>query len=208
MKKRTIFRSNKSIASALSRWILKLAGWQLEMAPIRLSKYVLIGAPHTSNWDFVIGYLIMTALGFRLNWVGKHTLFRKPWGWFLQWLGGIPVNRTTSRNFVEQVVASFQSHDQLILAIAPEGTRKSTNHWKSGFYHIARQADVPVLLGYIDYQKKTGGIKDILEISGDLESDLAVIRKIYHSVHGKYPENAGDISFRSHSNGPADAGPE
>jgi 1-acyl-sn-glycerol-3-phosphate acyltransferase len=177
--------------------ILKMLGWRTSDIPIDSSKYVLIGAPHTSNWDFVIGYMVMTAVGLKLNWVGKHTIFRKPFGWIMKWLGGIPVDRGRSRNFVEQVVQSFNSHEKLIVAIAPEGTRKRTEFWKSGFYHIAQSAGVPIVLGFVDYGRKTGGFEKFIYPSGDISKDLDQISDFYQSVDAKFPENFGPIRFKS-----------
>lgn len=163
------------------------------MVPVDSSRYILIGAYHTSNWDFVIGYLVMTAIGLNLNFVGKHTLFRWPLGPFMRWLGGIPVNRSISSNFVDQVISNFRQYDELIVAIAPEGTRKKTEYWKSGFYHIAIGAGVPIVLGFLDYASRTGGLGAVIHPTGDIQDDLKEIKNFYSSVQAKYSEKVGEI---------------
>jgi 1-acyl-sn-glycerol-3-phosphate acyltransferase len=193
VKKVKIQRSRWSLIRLMCRFILKLSGWKTHLVPVDSPRYVLIGAYHTSNWDFVIGYLVMTAIGLNLNFVGKHTLFRWPLGPFMRWLGGIPVNRNVSTNFVDQVVANFRQYDELIVAIAPEGTRKKTENWKSGFYHIAVGAGVPIVLGFLDYAKKAGGLGAVIHPSGDIQHDLKEIRNFYSSVQARYPEKVGEI---------------
>jgi 1-acyl-sn-glycerol-3-phosphate acyltransferase len=171
-------------------------GWHIRTVPLDQSKYIMIGAPHTSNWDFVIGYLMMTAIGLKLSWVGKHTLFRKPYGWFLRWIGGIPVNRELSTNFVDQVVQKFNSLDHLIVVMAPEGTRKKTEGWRTGFYYMAKEAQVPVLAGFLDYPNKVGGIGKVIQLTGDMEADIQKFQQFYSGITGKYPEKMTEISFR------------
>jgi 1-acyl-sn-glycerol-3-phosphate acyltransferase len=200
MKKVKIHRSRWSLTRLMCRFILKLAGWKTQTVPVDSSRYILIGAYHTSNWDFIIGYLVMTAIGLNLNFVGKHTLFRWPLGPFMKWLGGIPVNRSVSTNFVDQVVANFRQYDELIVAIAPEGTRKKTEYWKSGFYHIAVGAGVPIVLGFLDYAKRTGGLGAVVHPSGDLQHDLEEIKNFYSSVQAKYPEKVGEIKVAPRKN--------
>ncbi len=180
----------------LSIVLLKMMGWKTSDVPIHSPKYILIGAPHTSNWDFFIGYMALTAIGLKLGWVGKHTIFRNPFGWFMKWLGGIPIDRGRSRNFVEQVVQSFNNHEKLIVAIAPEGTRQKTEYWKSGFYYIAHSARIPIVLGFVDYAKKTGGFERFIIPTGEIQKDLAEISDFYKTVTAKYPENFGPIRFK------------
>ena len=171
-------------------------GWHIRTVPLDQSKYIMIGAPHTSNWDFVIGYLMMTAIGLKLSWVGKHTLFRKPYGWFLRWIGGIPVNRELSTKFVDQVVQKFNSLDHLIVVMSPEGTRKKTEGWRTGFYYMAKGAEVPVLAGFLDYPNKVGGIGKVIQLTGDMETDIQKFQEFYSGITGKYPEKMTEISFR------------
>ncbi len=143
--------------------------------------------------------MAMTAAGLRLNWIGKHTLFKPPLGWFLKWLGGIPVNRSVSSNFVDQVITFFREREQLIVAISPEGTRKHTDHWKSGFYYIALGARVPLILGFVDYGRRIAGVGKLVELSGETERDLEEIRSFYANITPRYPENFGEIAMRKRS---------
>ena len=191
-----ILRSRWNLARVISGLILKVIGWETRTISLDFPKFILIGAHHTSNWDFVIGYMVMTAIGLNFRFVGKHTLFRWPLGGFMRWLGGIAVNRSLSTNFVEQVASHLQEQDQLIVAIAPEGTRQQTDYWRSGFYYIALQAKVPVVLGFLDYPSKTGGLGAMFHPSGNLEKDMEIVRDFYAGVHGKYPEKAGIIRFQ------------
>jgi 1-acyl-sn-glycerol-3-phosphate acyltransferase len=191
-----IFRSRWNLSRVISQLILKVMGWKTRTISLDFPKFILIGAHHTSNWDFIIGYLVMTAIGLNFRFVGKHTLFRWPLGSLMRRLGGIAVNRSLSTNFVEQVVSHFQEQEQLIVAIAPEGTRRQTDYWRSGFYYIALQANVPVVLGFLDYRTKTGGLGAMFYPSGNLEKDLELVREFYAGIHGKHPEKAGTIRFQ------------
>ena len=137
----------------------------------------------------------MTAIGLKLSWVGKHTIFRKPFGWIMSWLGGIPVDRSRTRNFVEQVVQSFSNHEKLIIAIAPEGTRQRTDYWRSGFYYIAQSAVIPIVLGFVDYGRKIGGFQKYIVPSGKVQEDLAEISDFYKQITAKFPEKFGPIRF-------------
>lgn len=182
----------KTIATA----VLKVFGWQISCSLPQRDKYVLIGAPHTSNWDFPLGLLAMWAIGLRFSWVGKHTLFKGPFGPIMRWLGGIPVDRMGSTGFLKKVIDVFASRDQFVLAIAPEGTRSLTKYWKEGFYRIALTAGVPIALCYADYPRKRVGIDRLLEPSGDIEADFEIIREYYHDKVGKCPEKQGPVRVR------------
>lgn len=171
-------------------------GWTPDIRPVP-DKCVLIGAPHTSNWDFPIALLLMRVIGIEGHWIAKHTVFRWPIGWFMRKLGGLPVDRTASHNFVDQIVQLFEERDRLVITIAPEGTRKKTAHWKTGFYYIALGAGVPILLGYLDYPSRRGGIGPAIEPSGDLEADLETMRVFYADKTGRHPTKKGDISIAS-----------
>lgn len=177
----------------LARVVLKLCGWAVETPAPAAPKYVLVVAPHTSNWDFPWGYLGKTVLGLHVHWVGKHTLFRWPFGRLARWLGGIPVDRRARHNAIEQLAAVFEQRQHLVLAITPEGTRAYTKSWKSGFYYTALAAKVPLALAYIDYSRKVMGIDTPFYPSGDLEADMQRIREFYADKAGRYPEKAGEI---------------
>ena len=171
----------------IGRFPLKLAGWQLEGDIPNVSQIVIIAAPHTSNWDFVIGMAVVLALGLRLYWMGKHTLFRTPLAPLMYWLGGIPVNRHAARGAVNQIATEFKKRPQFILAIAPEGTRKQVTQWKTGFYYIALQASVPILPVTINYHKKAVQICPPFAPSGNIERDLPILKSYFSSEMGKKP---------------------
>lgn len=170
--------------------ILKISGWHTRGEELERQRFVLIGAPHTSNWDFPLMLLVVLKLRLRVYWMGKHTLF--PWGlgWLMKWLGGIPINRSASHNVVNQTVRQYREHDELVVLIPPEGTRSKVDSWKTGFYHIANNAKVPILLGYIDADKKEAGIADFFEPSGDLENDMQEIRAFYANKKGLNAANS------------------
>lgn len=158
---------------------------------------MLIGAPHTSNWDFFYFLLMVYAAGLKLHFVGKESLFRWPVGIVMRWLGGIPVDRRSSNNFVKQMVAVYDQHEQLVITIAPEGTRGKTDTWRTGFYYIALGAGVPIALGYIDYRRKVVGIGPTLTPSGDIQADFERIKNFYAQKTGRYPELQGEIVIRA-----------
>ncbi len=185
-----------NLAQRLAQAILKLLGWQLKVKLPTTPKYVLIGAPHTSNWDGVFMVLVNYALNLGLNWVGKDNLFKWPIGVLMRGLGGIPVNRREHTNFTQQMVAYFEQRDKLILVLAPEGTRSKTKRWKSGFYYIALGAGVPILMATIDYEHKEIGLEKTLNPSGDLQADFEKIRAHYAPIKGKYPHKQGKITLQ------------
>ena len=164
----------------IGRGVYKALGWKCAGNTPAFRKYVIIAAPHTSNWDgfFLIGAASMLNLHF--SFFGKHSLFKGPLGWFLKNRGGIPLDRSRNQSFVSQAVAWFDRHDTFAIGVAPEGTRELTTGWKTGFYYIALQARVPIVLGYIDYAKKEGGIlPEVLVPSGDIDKDFETLRRRY-----------------------------
>ncbi len=169
--------------------ILNLFGWKVNGHIPAEKRFVCIVAPHTSLWDFIWGWLSFKSIGISANFLIKREFFVFPIKRLLLRLGGIPVNREQARNVVKYCVELFQTKERLALAITPEGTRKYTNKWKKGFYHITQQANVPLYVGYIDYQKKETGILKKFEISGDFEKDFAEIQNLLRGYKGKFPEN-------------------
>ena len=141
-----------------ARLYLRVVGWELEGTLPDIPKFVLIAAPHTSSWDVPVMLMVRLAFAVRLSWMGKAELFRPPFNGFFRMLGGIPVYRDRRNNMVQQMVEHFNDSEYLYLAIAPEGSRERREHWKSGFYHIAMGAHVPLVFGFIDYKRKTSGI--------------------------------------------------
>jgi len=177
--------------------ILKLSGWQLNVTLPQEKKFILIGAPHTSNWDFPLALLCFWTLDLKIHWVAKIQMFRGPLHYLFTALGGIPVDRNASGGFIEQITEKFSHADEMVLAIAPEGTRSKTKYWKSGFYHIALAAKTPICFGYIDYANKTLGFEQIMQPSGDIKSDMEIIADFYQNIKGKQPQNQGPVRVRS-----------
>lgn len=186
---RTIFGTPivNTLLRAFSVNFLKLTGWKIEGSlPPSASKSVLIAAPHTSNWD--LPYTLMVAFALRLNiyWMGKAQIFRPPFRGLMMWLGGIPVARETANNLVAASAAALQAADGPVqLIVPPEGTRSKTRQWKTGFYHIAVSAQVPIVLAYMDYEKKVSGLGEIFVPTGDVEADIAAIKAFYAPFKGR-----------------------
>ena len=188
--------------SRLSLWILNQLGWKVHAEFPDVKKYVVIAAPHTSNWDFPLGILAAKAVNLDIYWLGKQALFRWPWGWFFRALGGTPVYREQSLNLSQEMAELFARCEHLVLALAPEGTRKKTDHWKTGFYYIARAAHVPIVLGYLDHGHKQVGIGGVFYPGNDIEADFNHIRQFYKNMRGKIPENESLIEVRQPKNQP------
>ena len=181
------------ISRRLAQFILRLIGWRTHAIRPHTSRYVIIGAPHTSNWDFGLMLLLIAAEGLPIRFMGKDTLFRGPLGLLMRSLGGIPVNRRERTNLVDQIVAKFEEYDDLIIGIAPEGTRSKVSHWKTGFYYIALKARVPVAMAYLDYGNKVIGVGPNFTPSGDIQADFEIIRAFYSGIVGKNPKRQGEI---------------
>ena len=176
-----------------ARLCLSAVGWRTVGERPSEARYVLIAAPHTSNWDFPLMLFCGMALGVWPAWVGKHTLFRAPFGGLMRALGGIPVDRAASHHMVDQLAAEFAVRESLALAMPPEGTRSLAPHWKSGFYYVATKARVPIAMGYLDYSRKEGGIGAPMLPSCDLRADMDRIRAFYAGKAGCHPELQGPI---------------
>ena len=191
---RTIFDTPviNTLLRGFSIAFLRLTGWQcLGSLPPNGSKSVLIAAPHTSNWD--LPYTLMVAFALRLNiyWMGKEQLFKPPFRGIMMWLGGIPVDRSKSTNLVAASVDAIKTADgPLQLIVPPEGTRSNTRYWKTGFYFIAVGAQVPIVMAYMDYEKKISGLGPVFQPTGDVEADMTAIKAFYAPFKGK---NAGQF---------------
>lgn len=174
-------------------WLwLKIAGWRLVRGELPSEhRFVLIAAPHTSNWDLPI--MLYAALLFRvkLYWMGKDAIFRPPFGGIARWLGGIPIDRSKANNLVAQSVELFRGRPSLVLVVPPEGTRQKVRHWKTGFYYIALGAGVPIVMGFLDYKRKLAGFGPSLTPTGDIAADMLKIRAFYSGITGKYPDASG-----------------
>jgi len=174
---------------ALSWLILKLSGWKVVNVAPATGSYLIIAAPHTSNWDFPLGIVMAFHLRLRVYFIGKHTLFKGVIGPIMRWLGGIPLDRKASQNFVEASIETFNNNPNLVMAIAPEGTRTRVVRWKTGFYHMAKGAQIPIALAFFDFPTKTGGIGQMLEVSDNMDADMQIIANFYLPKAGKNPAN-------------------
>jgi 1-acyl-sn-glycerol-3-phosphate acyltransferase len=175
--------------------LLRLAGWRVAGGPPDLAKYVLVGAPHTSAWDFPLMLAFGLVWGVKFQWLGKTSLFRPPLGALFRALGGIPVERSASQQQVQLVVQQFRERERMALAISPEGTRRQSGHWRTGFYYIAHGAGVPIALGFLDYGRKVGGIGPTIVPTGSIERDLPAIAAFYADIRGKHPEKASAVTL-------------
>jgi 1-acyl-sn-glycerol-3-phosphate acyltransferase len=171
----------------IGRFYLRACGWRVEGTLPACRRAVVVAAPHTSNWDLPFMLAVAYALGVQPSWLGKRELFRWPLGWVFRRLGGVPVDRSARRGLVGEAVARLAEAERLFLVIPPSGTRARATHWKSGFYHVARGAGVPIVCAYLDYHERVGGIGLVLRPSGSVRADMDRIRAFYAPKRGKYP---------------------
>ncbi len=176
---------------------LKMVGWEAVGNVPDIPKFVMLLAPHTSNWDLFIILAILYALGVKFCWFGNIGFFRWPVGGFFKWLGGIPINRGLRQNMVQQTVEIINSHEQIIVGITPEGTRSNTKYWKTGFYYIACQARIPIVFAFLDYDRKVGGLGPTMNPTGDIEEDMKIIRQFYSGITAKHPHNFDNIVLKT-----------
>lgn len=174
---------------------LLLLGWRMVGAIPEYPKFVLVGAPHTSNWDFLIAMLFNYASGLRFKWIGKASLFKRPFGTIFRSLGGIPVVREARSNYVAQIARLFEASEKLVIAIAPEGTRQQKDYWKTGFYYMALASRVPIVLGFLDYARKQIGLGPVLHPSGDIQADFHLIQDFYADKQGAHPDNKNTVAL-------------
>ncbi len=191
----------KSTALAL----LRLGSWKLTLYFPPSQSFVLTGAPHTTNWDFYYFLLVKFATGLEIKWIGKDSLFRGPMGWVMRGLGGIPVDRKSSHNYVAQIAETLKRDEPQILLIAPEGTRKKAGYWKTGFYYIALEAGLPIALGFLNYKTRELGIGPYFYPTGDIQADFPLIQKFYEDKIGRHPERQGNVQLRPE---PIEDGPD
>jgi 1-acyl-sn-glycerol-3-phosphate acyltransferase len=178
-----------ALAKGIAVLAMRLTGWHFEGALPDRPKFVLIVAPHTSNWDFLVGIMAMFALGIRGTFLGKHTLFRWPFGLVMRWLGGVPVDRASANDVVRQTVAYFEQREQMLLALSPEGTRKKLPAWRTGFYHVARGAQVPIVPVALDFPNRRITLFPEFHTTGDQAADFAALGAHFEARMGKRPEN-------------------
>lgn len=172
------------------RWfwqlILKLINWRIEGdIPDELARYVIVVAPHTSNWDFFLGVVVRGAKGFHANYLGKASLFRPPFGFLFRYLGGIPVDRSKNTNLVDQVVIEAGKRKKFGLAIAPEGTRKKVSQWKTGFYYIAVKAEIPIIPAQMDWERRVVRFLEPYYPTGNIQTELPCIQSKFVNIKGK-----------------------
>jgi len=187
--KTTIFTTPffSPLLRAISNLIMRLIGWRIDGKLPDIPKFVLIGAPHTSNWDFIAFLGIVFHLKADVRYMGKAELFKFPHGPFFYYCGGVPVDRKKSTGLVEQMVEAFNQSDKFILVIAPEGTRHHVSEWKRGFYHIAKSAGVPIVTAKIDGKSKVIHVGQVFHPTDDMETDLAAIMNLYDGYVGINP---------------------
>ena len=184
------------VKAFIGRAVLKMSGWDIDGGLPDVPKAVVVAAPHTSNWDLVYSLASMWTLGLTMNWVGKKSLFEKPvFGWWMRALGGIGVDRSKRSNAVQAIAQVFSEHEALLLLVPPEGTRSKTTRWKTGFYWIAVEAKVPIVLGYVDFGRKRTGLGTVFHPTGDIQADFVKLREFYDGMKGRFPELQGVIAL-------------
>ena len=188
--KTTIFNTPilSFIFQLLARIIIRLLGWKVSGKLPDLPKFVLVGAPHTSNWDFMLFLGLIFYLRANVKFMGKAELFRFPIGWFFRYCGGVPVDRKKSTGLVDQMVKACNESDKFILTIAPEGTRHHVNEWKRGFYHIAKSAGIPIVMAVVDGRHKEVRIGQVFQPTEDIEADMKAIQGYFAGVVGINPK--------------------
>lgn len=179
-----------SVLRVISIVMLKIIRWRvIGSLPEGQRKYVLIVAPHTSNWDFILFVFAVSVLRLQPSVLIKSTLFVGPLGWFLRYCGAIPVNRTQANSLVDYIAGIYAEREEFVLIITPEGTRSANPNWKRGFHHVARQAEVPVLVVYVDSAIRTIGIEGLIDPSDDVDADINKLKQFYDSKSGLKPKN-------------------
>jgi 1-acyl-sn-glycerol-3-phosphate acyltransferase len=178
----------KTIVRWMALFFFKITGWKVEGRSPAISRYVIIAAPHTSNWDFIYTLCLAFILRIKPTIMMKDAFFFWPIGFFFSWLGALPIDRSKSNNVVARSIQAFQENTRLVMVVPPSGTRKKVIYWKTGFYHIANGANVPIVLGFLDYRRKIGGIGPMVTPTGAIAAEMKIIRKFYAGITGKYPQ--------------------
>jgi 1-acyl-sn-glycerol-3-phosphate acyltransferase len=189
------------VKQRLAIWALRCRGWRLAGEAPRLPKYLVLFGPHTCNWDFPLAMLAIAGFGIRPQWLGKHTIFRWPVAGLLRRMGGIPVRRDSREGVVGQIAAAYGAADSLAIGMTPEGTRSPGRYWKSGFYHLARAAGVPVVLASIDEPTRRITIGPTLDLTGAVRADMDRIRAFYAPMRGIHPHKASVVRIREEGSG-------
>ena len=186
----------------LARSWLFLWRWKVVAPPVVLpDRYLMTAAPHTTNWDFPLMLALTRASDVEVKWLGKASLFRGPMGPLMRRLGGIPVDRRAPGGMVAALAAEFAAHERMALIVPTEGTRSHTKYWKSGFYHIARQAGVPVVCGFVDGVTRTGGLGPVIDLTGDMGRDMDLFREFYVGKTGVRADRTGPVRLKEEDAG-------
>ena len=180
---------NNGFSQRCGQLYLAMTGWRFQSTLPNLKKFIVIIVPHSSNWDFMVGAGVIFSLDIKVSFMAKHTLFWQPFGTYLRWIGGVPIDRRAAHGSVGEAVEHFKRNDKFILAITPEGTRGKVKRWKSGFYHIACAANVPIVPIAFDFGPKVIKLGDAFEPTGDKEGDFQILAKFFEGVQGKNPNN-------------------
>lgn len=183
----------------IARFLLWLSGWKMEGTVPDIPKFVMIAAPHTSSWDAFYMLVMIAIYRLKIRFMMKREMFRGPLGAFFRAMGGIPIDRSKAYNMVDQCVQMFNDNERFVVVVPPEGTRGRARHWKTGFYYIALGANVPIVLGFLDYTRKVGGVGPLFHPTGDIEQDMTHIREFYSGIRGKYPDLFGEIDVKKSS---------
>lgn len=199
MSRYTIFTTPvlKTFLRIISLILLKTLRWKAVGTLPKQNKYIIIVAPHTSNWDVFYGVILAFTLKLDARFLAKKELFRWPFAPIIRWLGGIVTDRSSHSNIVDKIVKIFNENEKFVLALAPEGTRHKADYWKSGFYHIAKEANIPIVLAFIDYGTKTGGAGPLLYPSADINKDIITIRNFYLNKKGKNEDQASPAAIHT-----------
>lgn len=188
-------RRGSRVERSIARVLFRGTGWSFEGELPDVARAVIVVAPHTSNWDFLLGIAAMFALGVRVSWLGKHTVFRWPLGGLMRWLGGIPIDRSAAGGVVASVVEEFRRGGPLILGLSPEGTRRMVDRWRTGFHTIALAAGVPIVPVRLDYRRRRIRLGTAYEPSGDLERDMTHLREFFRDAEPRRPEGWGGVRW-------------
>lgn len=183
-----VAKRGNAVTRGIARLAMRLTGWRFEGEFPNLPQFVVIVAPHTSNWDFFVGVMAMFAIGFRGTFLGKDTLFRWPTGAVMRWLGGVPVDRASPHNVVQQTIDYFHSRPQMLLALSPEGTRKKLPAWRTGFWYVAKGAGVPIVPAAFDYPARRIRIFAPVTPGADIDADIARLRAHFNAKMALHPE--------------------
>ena len=184
------------VKCVISRSIMWMTGWKVTGKLPKHKKFILIGEPHTSNWDFMLMFGAAYSLRLKVSWLGKDSIFKRPFGTIMKYFGGIPINRSTNHNLVQRTAKLFQDSESIALVIGPSGTRSKREYWRSGFYWIAYTANIHILCGSLDFANKVVHVGICFLPTGDVKKDMDTIRKFYKGIKGKHPELETDIRLK------------